>query len=277
MSRFYDEFYRQKGTRHDDLVIRCVTDDQIRSEITKMDMPPRTYEFEVESCDGETWFAPGAGIYRLRSPTWNRKDRSCRNTGCQLHPTNGGECPWIKDGKEGSDFEGTLYRPIEDFSSTYETEVVCRNGNFIVGYADIVFKVSWGLQDMVHVSVGKKDYGMHPLESEWIKWFTRYSDNCTLTDIEFRYNQTKLSEVIKAKTYPYVKSVLVEVKPDLSDVGSVIRQLKTYKDLLRRNGQNFKDIEKSVVVTYSSVSPNVVKLLENEGITCITVSEDGRV
>lgn len=279
MSRFYDEFYRQKGTRHDDLVIRCATDDALVSEIIKMDIPPKMYGFKVESCDGSAWFPPGAGISQLRSPKWDSRNRSCRNTGCSDHPSNGGECLWIKDGKDLVDIYGELYRPINEPSYTYETEVVCRNGNFIVGYADMVFDVSWSLQNAVHITIGEKDYGEHPLESEWIKWFTSCSDECDVySSIRgHRCNDGKLSDVIKATAHPLVKSILVEVKPDLSDIGSIIRQLKTYKDLLRHSGNNFKDIEKSIVVTYSSVGPNVIKLLDNEGITCITVSEEGRV
>lgn len=277
MSRFYDEFYKQKGTRHDDLVIKCVTDDDLRSKITEISVAPVKYEFEVESCDGIRWFAPGANIeQRYRSAQWNRENRSCTNTGCNHHPSNEGGCPWIDHGKELLKLKGTLYKPVGERKSTYETEVVCRNGNFIVGYADIVFGVTWNLQNAICVSVNGIDKGAVQLNSEWAKWFIGNGKDYTLYDERLGYRIGTLSEIVNADTHPFVKSVLVEVKPDLTDIGSIIRQLKTYKDLLQGQSE-FRDIQKTVVVTYSSVKPTAVKLLENEGITCITTSEDGRI
>jgi len=61
-------------------------------------------------------------------------------------------------------------------------------------------------------------------------------------------------------------SILVEVKPQIKDVGSITRQLKTYRELLSQS-----NIEKTVIVTYSDISDGARMLLKNEGIDCITV------
>ena len=56
MAKFYDEFYRQEETGHDELVIRCITDESIRGKII-----PDTISFkgqiQVLSC-GMNPYAP---------------------------------------------------------------------------------------------------------------------------------------------------------------------------------------------------------------------------
>ena len=60
------------------------------------------------------------------------------------------------------------------------------------------------------------------------------------------------------------RSILVEVKPKLDDIGEAIRQIKFYR--------KFINSDKCVIVTYGIVPKNVTELLKNEGIDTVTFS-----
>jgi hypothetical protein len=238
--------------------------------------------FFAPSCDGKSYFPAGAPIREWRKDIrheWNSEkrvyeeqgERDCTNTGCSDHPENSGRCPWIESGKKYELLRCDIHKPIGHPDFTYKTEVACKTGNFIVGYADIIFNVKWKLVPVIGVevpSIGMDRY--EELDSDWSKWFLKYAE----TTFGDQYPQPSLEDFLSDEFSPFNCSVLVEAKPDLNDVGSVIRQLKTYYDILTRSSY---DIKKMVIVTYTEVDKKYVSLLENEGITCITVSEDGRV
>lgn len=177
MSKFHDEFFQQKGPKHDELVIKCVSKDTIQLIINK------------------------AGFV--------------------------GDNPFI----------------------VYETEVLCRNGTFIIGYADILIKVLTDVSDDLEKEISRRahrlitDYRVP--EAEAFR-SARISLNDGRADSGFR--------------------VLVECKPTLDDVGAVLRQLKTYESILYKGYGTFK----KVIATYSAPSEDVINYLSHEGVKVVT-------
>jgi hypothetical protein len=167
MSKFYDEFFAQKGGKHDELVMKCVSKDSINN------------------------------ILNLTHATDVIEEDAIK---CKDHPM-------ISDHKTSID---------------YETEVICNNGNFIIGYADILITVKSNL-------IFKPDaFGTQELNVYHI--------------------------------------IIIEVKPELSDIGSVLRQLKTYEQCILQN----KDTRVSkIIATYSNISEDVKDYLLHEGVHVI--------
>lgn len=98
MSRFHDEFFKQKGTEHDKLLITCVSRSGLEKILDRIK--------PVTRCEN---FIKMGGNYKIWDPVeGTRVER-----------------------------ENTIINLDED----YETEVICKNGNFIIGYADIVYTV----------------------------------------------------------------------------------------------------------------------------------------
>jgi hypothetical protein len=60
-------------------------------------------------------------------------------------------------------------------------------------------------------------------------------------------------------------AVVIEAKPILDDVGSTIRQLKTYEGCLRGNCAKFY----KAIVTYSNVRDDIKEYLAHEGIRLV--------
>jgi hypothetical protein len=86
-------------------------------------------------------------------------------------------------------------------------------------------------------------------------------------DIVFTY-KAKLNRQYRIGSYENwsdygIFKVIVEVKPELNDLGAAIRQIKTYRQVL-----NF-DIAFMVIVTYSSISKEAIEYLEHEKIRVV--------
>jgi hypothetical protein len=64
-------------------------------------------------------------------------------------------------------------------------------------------------------------------------------------------------------------SVVIEVKPKLDDIGSTIRQLKTYERCLRGSCAEFH----KVIVTHSQVRDDIKEYLEHEGVLLVVFEE----
>jgi hypothetical protein len=182
MSRFHDEFFKQKGPKHDELVMKCISKDGINKILDPL--KPLTY--------------------------------------CEY---------FIKNHKE---YGGAKILNIDE---DYETEVICKNGNFIIGYADIVYTIL--LQtDINHYSL------------------------------------------------PHRYQCVIEAKPEMNDVGAVVRQLKTYADILDIYGNEYEKSKVGendrpyrvrgkiisgnlIIATYDNVSPEVLEYLLHEGIRVV--------
>ena len=317
MAKFYDEFYRQEETGHDELVIRCITDESIRGKII-----PDTISFkgqmQVLNCgskhfpknselpiylvgkDGDITKITKESLQydKIRAEILNEKDcciyqnqtytmkdmdklikcipyESTRNELLKEFYDNPhsfknfklrwylndfyyakkkqdcfdkdtcnkkDSCKWLNELYYKNEFFISERKEVEikcNAEYKYQTEVVCRNGSFIVGYADLLFSVR----------------PENPMKNLKV-----FSDNVEISPKFYNKNDSLL-------TYGTNEfSILVEVKPQIKDVGSITRQLKTYRELLSQS-----NIEKTVIVTYSDISDGARMLLKNEGIDCITV------
>lgn len=118
----------------------------------------------------------------------------------------------------------------------YETEVLCQShgykSNFIIGYADILIKL------FVQRDEDPARYGL-PAGSP-----------CQMREI--------------------LAKILVECKPELTDIGSVLRQIKTYKSLLYDGRSNFHN----VIASYDEPPQKVIDYLKHEGVE-IVIFEEG--
>lgn len=171
MSRFHDEFFKQRGTRHDELMMEAVSNagiEKILGEkpVLKKQVVPKTAKALM-------------GTYYNGNPVlmWDLETDLPSNVKCALE-------------QRGIEIE--VHESITE-KIDYETEVICRSGSFIVGYADILIKYR----------IDNRAYG----SMDGYEVFRHLAGDR--------------------------KQVLVELKPTLDDVGAVLRQLKTYESILR--------------------------------------------
>lgn len=66
-----------------------------------------------------------------------------------------------------------------------------------------------------------------------------------------------------------IVQILVEAKPELSDAGSVLRQLKTYEEQLKSTHRFFK-----IITTYTTPDDDLLEYLEHEGVKVVVFEED---
>jgi hypothetical protein len=174
MSRFHDEFFKQRGTRHDKLMMKAVSNagiEKILGEkpvLEKQEVPKTAKALMGKDYNGNPVLV------------------------CDLEtdlPSN------VKYAIEQRGVEIAVHESITE-KIDYETEVICRSGSFIVGYADILIKYR-----IDHRATGSMD---------------GYEASRHLAGDR--------------------KQVLVELKPALDDIGAVLRQLKTYESILRGDG-----------------------------------------
>jgi hypothetical protein len=203
MSRFHDEFFKQKGTKHDDLLIRCLSDENLK----KIASEPRWPVFSSRSSVLE-----GRNIL----------------TGDTVHAWS------LEDGYSSEEItrivqEGVSVDP--HFQKTeridYQTEVICKSGSFIIGYADLLISF----------------------------------ERIVTADITYKNNNLRSTKTNTTYT-------LVEVKPELEDVGAVIRQLKTYELTLKRDIQISK-----CIVCGNQVPSHIQNFLAHEGIKVVVFEE----
>ncbi|MFA5458442.1 MAG: hypothetical protein WC261_12510, partial [Synergistaceae bacterium] len=126
-----------------------------------------------------------------------------------------------------------------------ETEALVKNGTFIIGYADAIIDLTYN----INVSY-------------------QLDDNWRMDGGSFQ---------------PRVR-VLVEAKPKITSIGEVIRQLKTYKDIIQRvcttttgwisGGYEMLPVF-PVIATYSKLQDDALEYLKNEGITVAVFEEGG--
>lgn len=256
MSRFHEEFFRAGSLAHDKLMIECTSEPSLQKIMESIDIEPhilklislvtRYYDRTVTICPltngtktawrGEYQYynqenlAPhihesfekiGGKYQNLRKCSLSDKCEH-KNFCCLINKKE----PYSKD---------LVFKPNKwETRKEFETEVIARNGTFIIGYADAIIKTTHsGTIDAT-------------IEEDWIwKDFTSYS-----VDVD----------------------ILIEAKPKLTSIGEVIRQLKTYKSILKRS------IEYSipmipVIVTYSQLEKDAITYLKNEDIQVVVFEE----
>jgi len=125
----------------------------------------------------------------------------------------------------------TSLRPTPEM--VYETEQIVKNGTFIIGYVDMVIDVTY--PDCAE----RTTYNLH--KSRW--------ETSEPGDFSFR--------------------VYVEAKPTITDVGAVMRQLKTYRATYRQVNRHEAE-SGMVIVTTTPLQDDAIQFLDHEGIGVIT-------
>lgn len=138
-------------------------------------------------------------------------------------------------------------RPDDIDTMDYETEVLCKKGNFIIGYADILIKISRNRIEC---------------QKEFDERFRVLTEEYRVPAAEARRS---VRNYLQMKDHNYF--VLVECKPALEDIGSAIRQLKTYEDAIKGE----YDALKKVIATYDTPSEDVIEYLRHEGVSVFVV------
>lgn len=175
MSRFHDEFFKQRGTRHDKLMMKAVSKagiEKILGEkpILRKQEVPKT----ANALMGKNYNGDPVLVWDIETNLPSHVKYALESTGIEID---------------------VVERVTEKID--YETEVICRSGSFIVGYADILIK--YRIDDRVYGNMNGYETSQHLVGDR--------------------------------------KQVLVELKPALDDIGAVLRQLKTYESILRGDGK----------------------------------------
>jgi len=161
---------------------------------------------------------------------------------------------------------------IKDIAYNYEPEkLVMVSDKDLYGYADLIINFNVcivpRLVDIPHVTYNEilnhfpKDladdiYEKHCAQCEHLNDF---SENLT--------NNPERYAIKKSGT------ILVELKPKITDIGAVLRQVKTYREYL-------PDITNTVIATFSEVSDDIRQIVKHENVTIVVfegeVKEDVR-
>lgn len=263
MTKFHDEFFKKGDARHDALVLKCVSNLDNKLKIINA----------VQDAFSETFLPPAIGTKYMPHTVWICNAPHCRlkdiahrdNHLICAESTNCGHYEGIKwcvswrwekkcNGFTGENaplvpemyghrlepqtrlVEAPLIvqtsTPIQDCIN-YESEVICTSGNgFILGYADLLFTISGAYS--IYADLGKFQLGR-------------------------RWNNFSEHNIKETK-------ILIEVKPEIKEFGSILRQLKTYMKTL---GVHF-----GAIVTYSEIQSDVIELLNRERIVVVKFEED---
>lgn len=214
MSKFHDEFFRQGSPVHDALMIKCLSEDGVwkiilasgvKSAAVWPESVPRTISGGLCEIEGNrVW--------------WDNPEHKCSES-CEYKD----ECKNTNIKKV--DITGYI---VPHVSIKKETEVIVRNGTFILGYADAVitycfsYEICYSIDDPIWII---KELGPYYLPEQCI---------------------------------------IVEAKPELTSLGEVIRQLKTYALLMK-----LETPPKMIIATYSKLGEDALEYLANENIIVV--------
>lgn len=212
MSKFHDEFFRQGSPVHDALMIKCLSEEGVwkiilasgvRAAVWPESVPRTISGVLCKIEDGRVW--------------WDNPEHKC-SEGC-YHKD---ECK--KTNIKNMDITGHI---VPHISIKKETEVIIRNGTFILGYADAVITYCYSYEIC-------------------------YSVDDPIWTIK------KLGPYYLPEQY-----IIVEAKPELTSLGEVIRQLKTYALLMKQ------ETPKMIIATYSKLGEDALEYLANENIVVV--------
>ena len=245
--KFYEEFNKKTTPEHDQLVLQCTSEEGLLTiirEVLKENwkrIGRESYRVTFYRCGEPTWCTLQQLVMTNYFEYYNFS--SCRECRFFNKKTNVGSGLFFPRPRE----EGVFYITIEyEVSSTectsYETEVICKTSSgFIIGYADLIA-------------------------------YYRVKGQRTAVSCHFEENYPNIPcHVFGGNEIIRNIAVLVEVKPELESLGTIIRQVKTYYDALeckikyRRGNTVFL----KAVVTYSDFTASSRRLFANEGITLI--------
>lgn len=236
MSKFHEEFLHQNSKNEDDLLEKCATPNGLKRILTDVGFFKRAV-MTGEKQPISIW------ICNISKPWCKRKEKiawggehPCSSYAdiCKYAYLRYADLPYgTPDRLTGIKHSGKLVEVypkginIEEVTPSYESEVPCKHGNFFVGYADM------------EINVVAQRTATLPINNGW------------------EWEDFALKE--------YRERVIVELKPKITNVGAVIRQVKTYMEIL--------GCRRGAVVTYSKLSRGKRELLKHESITPIQVGE----
>lgn len=248
MSRFHEEFFKNGSPEHDKLMIRCLSSAGVKKVCDEID----TYS-EILRVYGnkETVMLCSIGNNGERS-AHNTTTEQCISKSyddkmhCRLRFSDYREaceyarerrCQLIENGALPIDKEVSKKISISEIEISKETEVIIKNGSFILGYADALINL---------VYKGSVDFEIEP------KWTWK--------------NAQEINRKIR---------ILIEAKPKVTSIGEVIRQLKTYRDIIEANDRHSGEGNRiySVIVTYSVLNEDELEYLKNENISVVTFEQ----
>lgn len=243
MSRFHDEFFKNGSPEHDKLMIKCLSQNGIKKicdEINPYSEIARIYGYKetVMLCsigDNGGKSAHRTTIEHCISNGYENK-MHCRLRFSEYRSREAcdyardGKCQLIEKGTLPIDKEVSKHISISKIEMSKETEVIIKNGTFIIGYADAII-------DLVYK--GTIDFEIEP------NWTWK--------------NAQKIDRKVR---------ILVEAKPKITSIGEVIRQIKTYRDILKTKDREECEIF-SVIATYSILDEDALEYLRNEHISVI--------
>jgi hypothetical protein len=119
MSRFHDEFFKSKGTDHDNLLIKCLSEENLRK--ISGDIPLLEFPKKAQVLIYDRWGKKDVAWMIGAGSNWAERDRQ-------------------KILEHGQSIDLISTDVTNDVN--YETEIICRNGNFIIGYADLLISIS---------------------------------------------------------------------------------------------------------------------------------------
>lgn len=248
MSKFHDEFFRNGSPAHDKLMIKCLSSAGIKKIRDEID----TYSEILHIYGGKKTV--------MICSTGENGEKSARNTTTErsLSKSYDGEtccssrfssyresckyaiekrCQLIERGILPIDKEVSKKINISEIEVSKETEVIIKNGTFIIGYADALLDLTYK---------GNVDFEIEP------GWTWK--------------NANEIDERVR---------ILIEAKPKINSIGEVIRQIKTYRDIIKsndaRSGRDYKIF--SVITTYSILSEEELEYLKNEDISVVVFEE----
>lgn len=244
MSRFHDEFFRAGSPEHDALMIKCLSKkgiDKICAEIDTFSEIKNQYDepAKVMICN----LVGDKRCVRFGSVEESIKSGYKGKLECNLKYSSYYEnmqcrhyenCQFSKTGLLPVDMIVSPHFEVQNIEISKETEVIVRNGAFIIGYADAVIEL---------VYKGSVNY---QIDGKWT-W--------------------------KAFDIDKKVKILIEAKPKLTSIGEVIRQLKTYKQIIEHCSSYVYKIY-PIIVTYTKLDEDAIDYLRNEDIS-VVVFEHG--
>ncbi|MCK9568703.1 hypothetical protein M0R72_07170 [Candidatus Pacearchaeota archaeon] len=236
MSKFHEEFFKAGSPKHDKLMIKTLSEDGIKRVLDAIDIDTVVYNDRKRQlylnekytvCERSdktmTIYSGWSDGYNREIPTIGYDNR-CNFYGCS--------CQSICT-KTIRQIEAKPTLENISVKHSYETEVIARSGNFIIGYADAIIRSLYS------------------------------GDVCV--DLGYSKPYVKGQFELQADT-------LIEAKPELNSIGDVLRQLKTYNSLLRRTLPNRSVIipMRMVITTYTELDKDSLDYLEHEGVKVVT-------
>jgi len=238
MKKFHDEFFKKGSAEHDELVLKCVSRE---GKLKIIETVKETFGVKTDS----VWVCDCANIPHCKSQektAWKFEHECAECTGdcrqwkaCENYDETKNPFPKNKQiTRITCSCPKNVNLIFKEPSVSHQSEVICKTGNgFIIGYADLFFYI-----DNLPIDAD--------LGNGWI------------------WNDFYTTDGIPTSRRP-IKKILIEVKPRLKDFGSVLRQLKTYMDILRDRVERLV----GVICTYSELEPAAIDLLKQEGIAVV--------